>query len=1086
MSNLLKTLHFRVMLALALIGVLPLAIIGLSVATSDSQVMGEQSARELTGLASGLAGELHIYLDGALDTSQLIADLPLIVNAEPANAEHTLRQMFIHFSQFAHLAIISPSGAILATALPNRPLQVDAAALETAVKNGQQNWLVSTEPDTGHYAFVIYTPIRNSRREVTSVLVSMVDLQDVAGIFERVRASSNGEAFVLGSDGRIVLHPDLNLLQQKSGFPEIEPADDAPVGIGTMEYSTPAGAQIAGYAPISDYGWIVVVEKPRSAVFAPAIRSLQLTLAGLVVSALFAVLAAIYLAGRLVSPVKELAAAAQAFGSGDYTASLPEMMRGGGELDTLVTAFREMRQAISKRENALRQSEQRTRLHFQQTPLAAIEMDMDMRIRRWNPGAVAIFGYTREEAVGHNICNLIVPKNERQQVHQKISLALTGQRGSMHNTDVNITKSGNLITCEWYDTPLVDADGKVIALSAMASDVSERIKAETDLRRLADRLEAIHQIDKAILAAQSPDVVANTVLHHLQQLVPCQRGSVVQFREPNQFFDATILAAYADYETSLGVGRTVIYERQTMIDYMRQGKPFLLGDLAEETNLPQPDEFLYAEGIRCYLSIPLLAQGQLNGILHIGVKQPYAITQQQVVIVSEAAASLAIALQQAELNEQVQQHVSNQQDHIAQLQRAEAALVAERASLAHRVAERTAELSAVNLELTRANRLKDEFLATMSHELRTPLNSILGMGQVLEEEIYGAVNDKQLNALRIISSSGHHLLSLINDILDLSKIETGKMELDLRPVSVPDLCLTCLRMIGQEAHRKQLVVTSAFDHVVTSFMADERRLKQILVNLLNNAVKFTPNRGEIGLEVSVDAEAGTIEFVVWDTGIGIAKEDMGRLFQPFVQLDSRLARSYEGTGLGLALVQQLARLHRGSVSLESEPGKGSRFTVTLPFVPGAVVRAGQTHNGTPPQGLPGQPESGSPLVLLVEDNEANIAAIVGYLEHYGYRLSVVREGGEVLSTAQTLEPDLILMDIQLPGVDGLETTRRLRANAAFATVPIIALTALTMPGDREKCLAAGADDYIVKPANLNNLAQVIAKYLKTGAPEQHQ
>ena len=262
---------------------------------------------------------------------------------------------------------------------------------------------------------------------------------------------------------------------------------------------------------------------------------------------------------------------------------------------------------------------------------------------------------------------------------------------------------------------------------------------------------------------------------------------------------------------------------------------------------------------------------------------------------------------------------------------AEAALQEERSLLSRRVAERTAELRAANQELERAVRLKDEFLASVSHELRTPLNAILGLSESLQEGIYGPVNLEQTTALSGIVESGKHLLSLINDILDLSKIEAGKVTLSLDEVPVTALCEASLRLIRQPALQKCIAVSLSTDSAVTTIRGDPRRLKQVLVNLLSNAVKFTPEGGAIGLEVTADAQHHQVRLTVWDTGIGIAAQDYGRLFQPFIQLDSSLARQYAGTGLGLALVSTMVKLHDGSVSVESSVGGGSRFCVALPW-----------------------------------------------------------------------------------------------------------------------------------------------------------
>ena len=380
-------------------------------------------------------------------------------------------------------------------------------------------------------------------------------------------------------------------------------------------------------------------------------------------------------------------------------------------------------------------------------------------------------------------------------------------------------------------------------------------------------------------------------------------------------------------------------------------------------------------------------------------------------------------------------------------------------------------LRRANLELERAIRMKDEFLASMSHELRTPLTGILGLTEILDRGIYGPMNEKQINAIRIVEESGRHLLNLINDILDLSKIEAGKLNLETSDLNVSEVCQASLRMVTQMAAAKHQTVSFSCQPAEFSMVADSRRLRQILVNLLGNAIKFTPEDGELGLDVRADAQEGLVHFTIWDNGIGIAADDLHRLFQPFVQLDGSLARTHGGTGLGLSLVRRLVELHQGSVSLESTPDVGSRFTVSLPWQKAAP----------PPEPEPELvpvahlPDGEQPVILLVEDNEINILLVTDFLEALGYNVVVAHTGVEALQMALETAPRLILMDIQLPEINGIEVIRRIRKMdaPAIATAPIIALTAMAMAGDREACLQAGANDYLSKPVNLEELAQSI-------------
>ncbi|NTV64129.1 MAG: PAS domain S-box protein, partial [Oscillochloris sp.] len=399
---------------------------------------------------------------------------------------------------------------------------------------------------------------------------------------------------------------------------------------------------------------------------------------------------------------------------------------------------------------------------------------------------------------------------------------------------------------------------------------------------------------------------------------------------------------------------------------------------------------------------------------------------------------------------------------IAQLQE-------ERALLARRVAERTADLSLVNAELARANRLKDEFLASMSHELRTPLNAILGRAEALQEAIYGPVTPEQVTALQGIDESSRHLLALINDILDLSKIEAGRLELETTPLQVDLLCSLCLRMVMQTALSKQLSLSSMYDTQVQTLVADERRLKQILVNLLSNAVKFTPVGGKVGLELHGDDAAQTVTFTVWDTGIGIAAAELAKLFQPFVQLDSSLNRQYTGTGLGLALVARLAKAHGGSVAVESTPGAGSRFHVTLPWRPLAALERSIPETTVLPRTRPTLSRA-----LVVEDSPTAAAQLTRYLHEVGARVDVLPHGTGVISQAIALQPDVIWLDILLPDDDGWQVLRQLKAEPGTQAIPVIIVSVVDQP---EQARRMGAAASLLKPIDRVGVEQALRRVL---------
>jgi signal transduction histidine kinase len=263
--------------------------------------------------------------------------------------------------------------------------------------------------------------------------------------------------------------------------------------------------------------------------------------------------------------------------------------------------------------------------------------------------------------------------------------------------------------------------------------------------------------------------------------------------------------------------------------------------------------------------------------------------------------------------------------------KAEAELRAAHEELEQRVRERTFELQTALSSLQRVAHVKDEFLASIGHELRTPLNVILGSAQLLQESIYGELNEKQSKAVTSIENGGDKLLKLINNILDLTKLQSGEISVGTSPSSLESICRSVLSLTASSAKNKQLQVDLSMSPKEIMLRTDEDRIQQILLILVDNAIKFTPSGGRIGIDAIGDQKNKRIKITVWDTGIGISPENLSRLFQPFVQLDARLAREYEGSGLGLALAQQLSELFGGSIAVESAVDKGSRFTVTLPW-----------------------------------------------------------------------------------------------------------------------------------------------------------
>jgi CheY-like chemotaxis protein/nitrogen-specific signal transduction histidine kinase len=385
-----------------------------------------------------------------------------------------------------------------------------------------------------------------------------------------------------------------------------------------------------------------------------------------------------------------------------------------------------------------------------------------------------------------------------------------------------------------------------------------------------------------------------------------------------------------------------------------------------------------------------------------------------------------------------------------------------------------------------ANKAKSEFLASMSHELRTPLNSILGYSELLQDQHLSPLTERQLKSVGLIKDSGRHLLSLINDILDIASIESRQMELHREPVSVTDIFESSFQFVRTLAQKKRIALSQDMGNTPLIIVSDAKRLKQILVNLLSNAVKFTPEGGKVGLEGACDPEHRRMRLDVWDTGIGISPEDQKRLFQPFCQIDSKLSRQYEGTGLGLALVEKFARLLGCEVLLTSELGRGSRFSLIIPCQ-GMCATCHQRSAASSLIDAAADPlpriikpsHSDAPLLLLVDDHELTLDMFSEELGDCGhYRILTASSGHEAIRIIGERQPALVVLDVQMPEMDGLEVIRRIRESSGpVKNTPIVVVSALAMVGDRERCLNAGANEYLSKPVSLKSLRESVQERL---------
>jgi diguanylate cyclase (GGDEF)-like protein/PAS domain S-box-containing protein len=396
-------------------------------------------------------------------------------------------------------------------------------------------------------------------------------------------------------------------------------------------------------------------------------------------------------------------------------------------------------------------------------------------------------------------------------------------------------------------------------------------------------------------------------------------------------------------------------------------------------------------------------------------------------------------------------------------------------NLEKKVIERTEELEKINRELEHTNQLKGKFIANISHELRTPLNSILGFSDVMLEKTFGDLTENQERYVRNIYSSGKHLLELINNMLDIAKIEAGKYEMFYETFSIDDVIGEVMNIMKSFADNKFIEIAVSIGEGVGTITADRVKLKQILYNLLSNAIKFTPEGGMVGIDVSkgenVDGRypwalpgREFVKFSIWDTGVGIDPEDKDRIFDEFEQVDSSFSREYGGTGLGLALTKKLVELHGGNITVESKLGEGSIFSFMIP-VTSPVEAVGPETVEAISLNFPWMKEE-APLILVVEDNLSTTELLTLHLTQAGYKVAHAFDGEEALEKAKNLKPFAITLDVMLPKKDGWEVLQELKSDQRTTDIPVIIHSIVD---NKDLAFALGATDYLLKPLDKDAL-----------------
>jgi signal transduction histidine kinase len=792
----------------------------------------------------------------------------------------------------------------------------------------------------------------------SGVTVAEVNLKFIWDVVSQIKIGKAGHAYVVDSHGQLIAHPDISLVLKKTDLSALDQVKAA-LAVAAQGAGMPSIARdldgrqvLSASAPVAPLGWAVLIEQPLLEAFEPIRWSIYRTVGLALFGVMLSVLASLVLARRMVRPIRALTEGAGRIGAGDLGHRLE--VHTGDEIETLAEQFNRMTSQLRESyANLEHKVEERTRelseALEQQTATSEI-----LRVISASPNDLApVFDALLESA--SRLCDAslgilflydgdafsvvaqrgateafeeAMRKPRRPGPHTGLGRILS-EKGPVQIEDLKedvayqerdplrmlTVDKGGMRT--WLGVPMLK-EGEVIGafvvyrrevrrfsdkqtdlLTTFASQAviaieNVRLFKELDARNrdLTETLEqqtATSEILRVISSSQT-DVqpVFDTIA--LNSLRLCEATFSTVFRFDGELVHlaalrnlapegaAAIREAFPMPLSRAGASARAIMTRSIVhIADVREDPEYALQGLAQTASF------------RSILSVPMLRDGQPIGTITVAADRTVPFPDKQVALLKTFADQAVIAVENVRLFTEIQ--------------------------------EKTAQLEI-------ANRHKSEFLANMSHELRTPLNAVIGFSEVLLERMFGEVNEKQEEYLSDILSSGKHLLSLINDILDLSKIEAGRMELEAQPFNLPAALDNALTLIKERAARNSIGLEVQVDQRIGEIVADERKVKQVLLNLLSNAVKFTPEGGRITMSAALND--GLIEVSVADTGIGIAPEDQAAVFEEFRQVGTDYARKREGTGLGLALARRLVELHGGTLSLESELGKGSTFTFTLP------------------------------------------------------------------------------------------------------------------------------------------------------------
>ncbi|MDD1739525.1 MAG: PAS domain S-box protein [Methanothrix sp.] len=801
-----------------------------------------------------------------------------------------------------------------------------------------------------------------------------------------------------------------------------------------------------------------------------------------------------------------------------------------GEVSVLMTIAGAIGGSIERWQTqaALAQSEKKYRELVESANSIILRLDRAGNITFINKFAEDFFGYPREEILGRNVVGSIVPPVDSENQDLKRMMADLTRHPSRYasNVNENMRSNGERVWIAWTNRAIKNEKGEMVEVLCIGNDLTEVRRSSEKLKKTAEDLRETRDfLENLIGHANAPIIVWDplfriTRFNHAAERLTGQRSEDILGRNLDILFPGESRNEYLAYiEKTLsgehwdaveipilrkdGDVRTVLWNSATIYD---EGGKKVMATIAQGQDITERKE---AES-QVTFQASLLNQVR-NAVIATDLdgKIIYWNHFSEILYQWKADEVLGRSIADTIVPAQRRQIIREVMEEIVRCGYLESEFVVQRKdgslfpalyvfNMLKDQKGRNMGFASVSIDLTErkrveddlllakeraesATRAKSQFLANMSHEIRTPMNAVIGLTSLL---LNTPINPEQRDYIETIRSSGDSLLAVISDILDFSKIEGGMLELESKPFDLQRVLEDSMSMVASAARGKGLDLSYSLEpDVPRQVLGDPARLKQILVNLLGNAVKFT-EKGEISATVSTSGPSRgkhgleEIMFAVKDTGIGISKEHMGRLFLSFSQADPSTTRKYGGTGLGLVISKNLAERMGGRIWAESETGKGSvfYFTVKARASPGLLPAPQEDILPGPLAEFDGQGKSDL-RILLAEDNAVNQMVALRMLERLGYRADTAVNGQEVLEALQNRSYDIVLMDVQMPEMDGLEAARRIRSSKSGQPY-IIAMTAHAMKGDREVCMEAGMNDYVSKPVRMEELRAAIMRSLK--------